>query len=279
MLILAVALLFGQAMADLNLPNYMSNIVNVGIQQGGIENAAPEAISADGLTLMKTFMTDAQKQSVESNYQKISAGDENYTGKYPLALSKDIYVRKDVDEETQAFLDLAFGEATWTFINTAKKLSAESGQEIASTDSGEMNVGDIDFSELYKMQPMLDRVPDTVIEEARQQAQANGESMMLQTGAAIDVYKRQMLALLWVFQIVFLNDFYKSIKIKEINSSADKIASQIDSDTLEDTLYSIAQDTQNCIMIVDRNGMVCLLYTSSVLPWLSAGSCSRMRGI
>ena len=66
MLILAVALLFGQAMADLNLPNYMSNIVNVGIQQGGIENAAPEAISADGLTLMKTFMTDAQKQSVES---------------------------------------------------------------------------------------------------------------------------------------------------------------------------------------------------------------------
>ena len=185
MLILAVALLFGQAMADLNLPNYMSNIVNVGIQQGGIENAAPEAISADGLTLMKTFMTDAQKQSVESNYQKISAGDENYTGKYPLALSKDIYVRKGVDEETQASLNLAFGEATWTFINTAKKLSAESRQEIASTDSGEMNVGNIDFSELYKVQPMLDRVPDTVIEEARQQAQANGESMMLQTGAAI----------------------------------------------------------------------------------------------
>ena len=73
-----------------------------------------------------------------------------------------------------------------------------------------------------------------------------------------------MLALLWVFQIVFLNDFYKSIKIKEINSSADKIASQIDSDTLEDTLYSIAQDTQNCIMIVDRNGMV--VYSEEAAP-------------
>lgn len=58
MLILAVFLLFGQAMCDLNLPNYMSNIVNVGIQQNGIENASPEAISANGMKFEQTFMTD-----------------------------------------------------------------------------------------------------------------------------------------------------------------------------------------------------------------------------
>ncbi len=40
----AVVLLFGQAMCDLNLPNVMSEIINVGIQQGGIENASPSVI-------------------------------------------------------------------------------------------------------------------------------------------------------------------------------------------------------------------------------------------
>ena len=39
-----IALLFGQAMADLSLPDYMSDIVNNGIQQGGIEYAVPEVI-------------------------------------------------------------------------------------------------------------------------------------------------------------------------------------------------------------------------------------------
>ena len=44
--ILAIfVLLFGQAMADLSLPGYMADIVNVGIQQNGIENSVPEAIS------------------------------------------------------------------------------------------------------------------------------------------------------------------------------------------------------------------------------------------
>lgn len=42
-------------MFDLSLPDYMSNIVNVGIQQGGIENAVPKVISKsefDKLTLL-----------------------------------------------------------------------------------------------------------------------------------------------------------------------------------------------------------------------------------
>ena len=39
-----VALLVIQAVCDLSLPDYTSKIVNVGIQQGGIENPAPEQI-------------------------------------------------------------------------------------------------------------------------------------------------------------------------------------------------------------------------------------------
>lgn len=51
-LIAAVILLFGQAMGDLSLPNFMSDIVNVGIQQNGIEHAAPDGISIDGMTMI-----------------------------------------------------------------------------------------------------------------------------------------------------------------------------------------------------------------------------------
>lgn len=40
-IVIIFALLFGQAMTDLTLPDYMSRIVNVGVQQSGIENPAP----------------------------------------------------------------------------------------------------------------------------------------------------------------------------------------------------------------------------------------------
>ena len=43
-ILIIIALLFMQAMTELALPDYMSNIVNVGIQQNGIENAVPEVI-------------------------------------------------------------------------------------------------------------------------------------------------------------------------------------------------------------------------------------------
>ena len=43
LILASIVLLFVQAMCDLSLPDYMSNIVNKGIQQGGIESAVPEA--------------------------------------------------------------------------------------------------------------------------------------------------------------------------------------------------------------------------------------------
>ena len=45
----AVVLLFGQAMCDLKLPDTMSDIINVGIQQNGIEHASPDVISEQGM--------------------------------------------------------------------------------------------------------------------------------------------------------------------------------------------------------------------------------------
>ncbi len=65
----AIVLLFGQAMPwSLTLPNLMSDIVNVGIQQGGITEAAPKAVSAEGLQLMSAFMSEEDRALAQSQY-------------------------------------------------------------------------------------------------------------------------------------------------------------------------------------------------------------------
>ncbi|MFI3213873.1 MAG: hypothetical protein R3Y24_11065, partial [Eubacteriales bacterium] len=53
--VIIVALLMLQAYCDLSLPEYTSNIVDVGIQQGGLEYATPEIISSETLELLEVF--------------------------------------------------------------------------------------------------------------------------------------------------------------------------------------------------------------------------------
>ena len=56
MIVLIIALLFGQAMSELALPDYMSNIVDVGIQQNGIEDAVPNVIREKEMEKIKLFL-------------------------------------------------------------------------------------------------------------------------------------------------------------------------------------------------------------------------------
>ena len=63
-----IALLIIQANAELALPNLMSEIVDVGIQQGGIVSPIPTTIQADALSDLELFMTNEQKSLVEAAY-------------------------------------------------------------------------------------------------------------------------------------------------------------------------------------------------------------------
>ena len=96
-LIIAILLLFTQAICDLNLPNYMSDIVNVGIQANGIEHATPDAISENGMELIKCFATDDEKKLLEENYTKVLAGDTDYQEDYPEVSNQNIYVLNNKD--------------------------------------------------------------------------------------------------------------------------------------------------------------------------------------
>ena len=70
--ITVVVLLVVQAVCDLSLPDYTSNIVNVGIQQNGIENSVLKEIRKSELDKLMIFMTDSQKNLVKKSYSEKS---------------------------------------------------------------------------------------------------------------------------------------------------------------------------------------------------------------
>ena len=61
-ILVIIVLLIVQATCDLALPDYTSKIVNIGIQQNGIENVAPIAISEETYNNMMLFLSDDEKE-------------------------------------------------------------------------------------------------------------------------------------------------------------------------------------------------------------------------
>ena len=187
LILICFGLLFGQAMCDLNLPNYMSDIVNVGIQQNGIEHASPEAVSRNGFELLRVFMTAEQKQTVSEHYRLVETGSaaenddyEQLASWYPLLKEQDIYVRSEADGETLETLDEIFGQTTWTMVNFLQQMSE--GQQTA-TDTSDLS--DMDFSKIYAVLPQLAMLPEETFDEARRAAAETPESMQSQSGAML----------------------------------------------------------------------------------------------
>jgi len=71
------------------------------------------------------------------------------------------------------------------------------------------------------------------------------------------------LVLLWIFQIVFLNDFYKFIKINQLKTYADSLTSNIDNVKFDSSLGKALADKEICIAIFSESGM--LVYSSDIL--------------
>ena len=64
----ALVLLFVQAFCDLSLPDYTSRIVNVGIQQSGIEDCVPDRIREESMDQLMLFMDSEDQKTVEDYY-------------------------------------------------------------------------------------------------------------------------------------------------------------------------------------------------------------------
>lgn len=101
-----VILLCVQAATDLALPTYTSKIVNTGIQQGGIENSAPEYIAKSQMDNLLKFTTDDEK--ILNDYDLISEDSKHYekdVKDYPEIANQEVYKLKDINEEEQDTLN------------------------------------------------------------------------------------------------------------------------------------------------------------------------------
>ena len=91
---LVILLLAVQAFCDLSLPNYTSKIVDVGIQNSGIEHITPEEIRTDSMDLLQLFMTEDEVSLINSRYEEKEGGI--------LCLTKE--GEKGIDESDNIFL-------------------------------------------------------------------------------------------------------------------------------------------------------------------------------
>lgn len=186
-IIVAIMLLFVQAISDLSLPSYMSNIVNIGIQQKGIEDAVPKAIKSSELNKLLLFTNSDDKKVVEDNYklirkEELSNDDyEKYIKQYPELANEDIYVldtkSKDVKRKLNEILGRPMlitslfesGDATKVMGDSGNVMAAPEGVDMANMDPFMMlsNMPEEQVLEIIKgVNGKLDEMPESMVTQS-----------------------------------------------------------------------------------------------------------------
>ena len=96
-----VVILIVQAYCDLSLPSYTSDIVNVGIQQGGIDEKIPDAIAEEEMNKLLLFVAEEDQQTVLDAYEK-KESDSDYKYDGAIYVLKDS-VKKDEEKSGKVF--------------------------------------------------------------------------------------------------------------------------------------------------------------------------------
>jgi ATP-binding cassette, subfamily B, multidrug efflux pump len=185
LILIAIALLFVQANADLALPDYMSNIVNYGIQQGGVENAVPIAIRQGEMNRLLAFMSADNQTDVLAGYTLVDKNSVDYAAdvkKYPILAAEPIYVLKNMDKTGISKLNPVM----------AKALVVVSGIEQAIKDPAKAKAMKLGF-DLSKIPPgvdvfaMLQKIPPATLakmaDSIDQKFAALGDKMIVQMAA------------------------------------------------------------------------------------------------
>ena len=180
LLLVGVALLFGQAMLELTLPNYMSDIVNVGLQQGGITQAAPEVIDSDAMAMMQMFMSEEDRALVDAAYQPLGEREDadKLKATCPNAGDEDLALAADPENGVND----AFNRAAYALVNMMEELAPAD----SSTETEEQTSGTLDAGAMAQLTAMLQSgALDEQLNEAIATAAVTPESMLEQTGVVL----------------------------------------------------------------------------------------------
>ena len=198
MLITAILLLFAQANFDLALPDYLSRIVNTGIQQGGVENAVPGAIRQSEMNRVLIFVDAAEKDSVLADYTLVDSNSpdyEKYLEEYPALADGPIYVLNDINKAEIDRLNPIMSKALLTVSGIEQVLAdpskaAQMGGAFGNFDLSKLPPGMDVFTMLGQLPAeQLSKITDAV--DSR--FSALGDSMITQ--AAVGAVKAEYKAL------------------------------------------------------------------------------------
>jgi len=161
MILLSIALLFVQAMADLALPDYLARIVNVGIQLAGVEDAVPVAIRQSEMERVVIFLSAADKASVLADYTLVDKNSPEYgtyVKDYPVLAKEAIYVLNKIDQAEINRLNPILGKALLAVSGIEKALAdptkaAQMGAAFGGFDLTKLPPGTDLFTVLGKLPP------------------------------------------------------------------------------------------------------------------------------
>jgi ATP-binding cassette subfamily B multidrug efflux pump len=188
LLLLAIAFLFVQANCDLALPDYMSRIVNVGIQQGGVPDAVPTAIRKSEMQRLILFMNESDAQRVLSDYVLVdesSVDRQRYLSEYPALSKEPIYVRRALEKAETEAINLPMAKA-WLIVSGIEQAVADPKQAAAMAESFKFDLSKLppgtDVFALLKMLPAERR--SELASAIGQKFAALGPSMIVQAATA-----------------------------------------------------------------------------------------------
>lgn len=149
-IIIIIALLFVQAMCELKMPDYMSDIVNIGIHANGIEDGVFNAIRENEVNKLKIFMDKDDMDEFYRSYQKFdkSTANESIKAKYPIVKEEPIYVLKEQADSKKVKMSISNAETVVMAIH----------QGSINRDSSINNLSD----EQKKLVEMMQSLPQNV---------------------------------------------------------------------------------------------------------------------
>jgi ATP-binding cassette subfamily B protein len=189
MILLSIVLLFAQANLDLALPDYLSRIVDTGIQQGGVENAVPVAIRQSEMNRVVIFLSADDKTSILADYTLVdqnSTDYNKYVAEYPALAKEPIYILNKIDQKELDRIAPIMAKAMLT-VSGIEQVLADPTK--ASQMGGAF--GGMDLSKLppgTDLFAMLGKLPSSVISQITgavdKKFSALGESMIIQAAVA-----------------------------------------------------------------------------------------------
>ena len=172
-LLAIVAILIVQAYCDLSLPAYTSDIVNVGIQQGGVEEQIPDAISAEDMETLLLFTSEKDAKTVLSAYE-----EDDKTYEEQAYVLKDS-VKEDADEIENLSGILSAPMMMAAGLESGSDMTADIEKQLKTQLPPEMAAEDMTALEILKMMPdeqlkavvgemekQTEEVPETITEQA-----------------------------------------------------------------------------------------------------------------